>query len=180
MTSYHLKKVDIPDSWSDVQEFCDWYIKNDMPIHFGIDTEIYCSDDATSVCLFRKNNFQVELYLVHANPLVNIHEHPNVEVIKLAIEDGIGRASEILKMGMSHGVGARASDKKKGFPLLAFQHWKKSTPSTVAAAWKGKTVGPKHEALIKRFYPHSLVLNGYADITKPSNYLEVLKNGTNP
>lgn len=179
MNQYNLNIINTPDSWKDVQEFCNWYMENNMPIQFGDHTEIFCSDDATSVCLFRKGFFQVELYLVHPEPLVNVHEHPNVEVIKLAINEGTGIPSSVLKNGMSHGVGMRVIGFEKGFPLLAFQHWKKDNPSTVAAAWKGKTVGPKHEKLIERFYPNSLILDGYADITKPRNYLEVLKNGTN-
>lgn len=179
MTIYKLPTLDIPKSWNDVQEFCDWYMENNMPIRFDSETEIFCSDDATSFCLFKHGNFQVEMYLIHPSPLVNMHEHPNVEVIKLPIHEGFGESSSVLKMGMSHGAGMRMVGAQKGFPLLAFQHWKKDKPSTVAAAWKGKTVGPKHEDLIRRFYPNALILNGYADITKPSNYLEVLKNGTN-
>lgn len=179
MAIYKFPTLEVPNSWNDAQEFCDWYMENNMPIRFNEHTEIFCSDDATSVCLFRQGNFQVEMYLIHPAPLVNVHEHPNVEVIKLPVHNGFGGSSPILKMGMSHGEGMRLEGLEKGFPLLAFQHWKKASPSTVAAAWKGKTVGPKHEALIRRFYPNALILNGYADITKPSNYLEVLKNGTN-
>lgn len=178
MKNYTLPNLDVPDTWQDVQAFCDWYISNDMPIRFQ-NSEVFLSDDATAVCLFKHGQFQVELYLLHPNPLIQIHEHPDVEVIKLRIIDNQAIAQGILFNGQSHGAGMRVEADKHGFPLLAFQHWKKSLPTTVASAWKGKTVGPKHEDLIKRFHPNALVLDGYADITKPNNYLEVLKNGTN-
>jgi hypothetical protein len=32
--------------------------------------------------------------------------------------------------------------------------------------WKGPTVGPLQEALIKRFNPDAYVVDGYADITR--------------
>jgi hypothetical protein len=165
MKSYVLPTLNIPDTWINVQAFCDWYMENNMPTRIPNDVEIFCSDDATAVCLFRHGQFQVELYLV--------------EVIKMNIIDNVAIAENTLQMGQSHGDGMRRKGDLKGFPLLAFQHWKFDKPSTVASAWKGKTVGPKHETLIKKFHPNSLILNGYADITKPSNYLEVIKNGTN-
>lgn len=179
MKKYTLPKLNIPDTWTNVQVFCDWYMENNMPIRIPIDAEIFCSDDATAVCLFRHDQFQVELYLVHPEPIVQVHEHPYVEVIKMNIYDDVAIAEKILQMGQSHGDGMRRKGDLKGFPLIAFQHWKFDKPTTVASAWKGKTVGVKHESLIKRFHPNALILNGYADITKPSNYLEVLKNGTN-
>jgi hypothetical protein len=179
MKSYKLPTLNIPDTWINVQAFCDWYMENNMPTRIPSEAEVFCSDDATAICLFRHGQFQVELYLVHPKPLVQIHEHPYVEVIKMSIVDGVAIAENTLQMGQSHGDGMRRKGDLKGFPLIAFQHWKFDKPTTVASAWKGKTVGLKHEALIKRFHPNSLILNGYADITKPSNYLEALKNGTN-
>lgn len=179
MKTYVLPTLNIPDTWINVQSFCDWYIENGMPTRIPSDAEVFCSDDATAICLFRHGQFQVELYLVHPQPLVQLHEHPYVEVIKMSVVDGVAIAENVLHMGQSHGDGMRRKGDLKGFPLIAFQHWKFDKPTTVASAWKGKTVGVKHEALIKRFHPNSLILNGYADITKPSNYLEALKNGTN-
>jgi hypothetical protein len=179
MKNYTLPKIEIPDTWINAQAFCDWYMDNGMPFR-PPNNEVFLSDDATATCLFRHNQFQVELYLIHPTPLIQLHEHPNVEVIKLRLFKDDAIATDTLMMGQSHGDGMRSEANDKGFQLLAFQHWKKDKPTTIASAWKGKTVGPKHEALIKRFHPNALVLDGYADITKPSNYLEVLKNGTNP
>jgi hypothetical protein len=78
-------------------------------------------------------------------------------------------ASETLVTGETHGVGINFKDREVvggGFGLLAFQKWKDGlTPTTVAARWKGPTVGPMQEALIRRLTPDAVVIDGYADTT---------------
>lgn len=170
MKLYQLPLIKIDKEWENVTEFCDWYIENNLPMNIPKNYEIFLSDDATAVTLFRHSNFQVEMYLIHPYPKVPIHEHPGVEVIKVRLyyeEDHIrAEASDVLRNGQSHGVGMRLEREDKGFVLLAVQHWKDQKPSTVAATWKGKTVGPLQENLIRRFHPESLILDGYADISK--------------
>lgn len=156
----------IPDTWNNVEEFADWWIKSGMPLIIPDSVEVFLSDDATSVALFRKNRFQVELYLIHPNPIVPLHEHPGVEVIKVRL---YGKKypylSNTLKNGESHGAGIRLDAESKGYPLLAIQHWLDRDPETIAAMWKGDTVGPKQESLIKRFNPNAYIKDGFADIT---------------
>ncbi len=173
----------IPEEWPDVRAFADWWCASGWPILPPEGAEVFLSDDATAFCLFRRGRFQVEFYMIHPNPLLQEHEHPGVEVIKMRI-DGVyapakgafelppqwGSMSPILKRGQAHGSGARTFGERLGFPLLAFQHWQDHEPSTVAAAWKGETVGPKQEDLIRRFFPNAWVERGYADITKPADY----------
>lgn len=177
--TYTLPTLDIPDSWKTVEEFCDWYIENSLPIMFPSNIEIFTTDDATSVCLFRKGQYQVEFYLIHSKPKIPIHEHPNVDAIEVRLRN-TGRTifvNEILRKGQSHGPGIRMEADVKGFPLLSIQKWDEGfEPITISTRWKGKTVGPLHDDLIKRFYPDTLVLDGYADVTKPKDYLEKLKN----
>ena len=73
--------------------------------------------------------------------------------------------STVLYKGESHGAGIKLEAETKGFPLIAFQHWLDREPNTIASMWKGNTVGPKQDALIKRFNPDAYVKDGYADIT---------------
>lgn len=173
---------EIPETWISLESFCDWYIDNGLPICPPKDTPVYISDDATSVCLFRKGQFQAELYLIHPSPMIQMHEHPDVNVIKIYLEGSntfevIGQAKEVIRNGISHGVGRRQTETPNGFPLLALQHWHpKLNPSTVAAAWKGKTAGPKHEELIRKLVPNAFVIDGYADTTKTMAYLEEFNN----
>lgn len=183
MKRYNLNFITNP-KWKSVGEFCNWYIENGMPMRPPKFTEVFLSDDAAAICLFRCGQYQVESYLVYPEPLVQIHEHPGVEVIKVRIfsndSDGFALASDILHAGEGHGAGFRLEGEGNGFLLLAVQKWDDTlTPTTVAARWKGKTVGPKQEALIKRLYPDSLVVPGYADVTKTMDYLKELKNVAN-
>jgi|688.fasta_scaffold562966_2 hypothetical protein len=190
MQTFPCPLTSIPDNWDSVTDFMNWYMENNMPFVPPNDHEIYVTDDAASVCFFRKGQFQVELYLIHPLPLVQMHEHPNVDVIKMRVlpfEDENNTKipkpwatpAEVLKTGQAHGAGFRVEALDKGFPLFAIQHWKTEKPTTVAAAWKGKTVGPKHEALIKRLNPNAFVVEGYADTTKTMDYLMELRNAKN-
>ncbi len=159
----------IPETWNNVEEFGRWWIKAGMPIMFPEGAEVFLSDDATAICLFRKGRFQVELYLIHPQPRVPVHEHPGVEVIKVRLNSRkYPFLSETLRDGNSHGSGIRSESEERGYPLLAIQHWTTREPTTVASMWKGETVGPKQEALIKRFNPDALVREGWADITTKS------------
>lgn len=159
----------IPETWNSTEEFAKWYVENGIPFMPPKDVEVFLSDDATAFCMFRKGQFQVELYLVHPNPLVPTHEHPGVEVIEVAITESVVNLIPVLKNGQSHGSGIREKASKVGYPLISIQRWHpKLTPTTVAAQWKGETVGTKHETLIKRFNPDAYMIDGYADITRTS------------
>jgi len=180
MKTCKLPSLNIPDSWENVESFCDWYVENNMPLRFPKIPEVFLSDDATAICLFRHGQFQVELYDIHPNPLVQLHEHPGVEVMKVRFQDDNAIVFSTLRKGQSHGAGFRLEGEEVGFPLMAVQHWVNGEkPTTVAAQWKGKTVGPLHEDLIRRFHPNALVINGYADITRTMDYLKEVKNVAN-
>jgi len=160
----------IPESWNSLQEFSDWWVSNGMPIIFPVDPEVFLSDDATAICLFRKGRFQVELYLIHPKPMVPTHEHPGVQVIKVRMGKELGALfSGVLQRGESHGSGMKLEAEQKGFPLFAIQYWEDREPTTIASMWKGNTAGPKHEAIIKRFNPNCFIENGYADVTRNSD-----------
>jgi len=157
----------IPDTWKNVEDFADWWFRNGMPIKFQDSSEVFLSDDATSIALFRKGRFQVELYLIHPNPTVPVHEHPDVEVIKARLDGKkYPYLSNTLHNNEAHGAGLVLEAEDKGYPLLAIQHWLTRDPTTIASMWKGNTVGPKQESLIRRFNPDAYIVEGYADITR--------------
>ncbi len=159
--------------WKTTEEFAKWYIDNNLPFQPPPGVEVFISDDATAFCMYRNGQFQVELYLVHPQPSVPTHEHPGVEVIEVAVTNTIVNMIPVLKNGQSHGSGIREKANKVGYPLVSIQQWHpKLAPTTVAAQWKGKTVGPKQEALIRRFYPDAYIKDGYADVTRKNNELE--------
>jgi len=163
----------IPDTWLSTEEFVKWYIDNKTPFMPPPNVEIFRTDDATSFCMFRKGQFQVELYLIHPQPNVPTHEHPFVEVVEVAVTNTTIDIIPVLKNGQSHGTGIREKANIIGYPLISIQRWHpKVLPTTVSVQWKGNTVGPIHEQLIKRFHPDAYIIDGYADVTRTKNELE--------
>ncbi len=164
------KDLPFPNMWANFKDFAEGWMHTGRPIIFPSNPEVFVSDDATAVSLFRKGRFQVEMYLIHPHPKVPEHEHPDVEVIKMRLGNTkTPIMSGVLHNGEAHGAGMRMEAEKLGFPLIAFQHWLTREPTTIASMWKGPTVGPLQEALIKRFNPDAYVVEGYADITRTSN-----------
>jgi hypothetical protein len=163
-----VANLEVPENWESVTEFGVWWVQAGMPIRFPVGAEVFRTDDATAVSLFRHGQFQIELYLIHPHPQLQDHEHPGVEVIKVRMgnnNETVG-FTDALADGKSHGAGVRLEAETIGFPLIAIQHWKTREPITIAAMWKGKTVGPMQENLIRRFHPDAYVIDGYADITR--------------
>lgn len=163
-----VANLEVPETWNNVTEFGVWWVKVGMPIRFPIGAEVFRTDDATAVSLFRQGRFQIEMYLIHPHPQLQDHEHPGVEAIKVRMGNNnevIG-FTDALTEGRSHGAGVRLEAETTGFPLIAIQHWTTRDPITIAAMWKGKTVGPMQENLIRRFHPDAYVIDGYADITR--------------
>lgn len=166
-----ISKADVP-KFSALEDFAAWYVESGFPRLAPERTEVFLSDDATATCLFRCGRFQVEMYMIHPNPVVPLHEHPGVENIE--IPDFLGThiskerlASLVQKSGEAHGDTIRQRAESAGYPLLSIQRWDDGiTMSTIGARWKGNTAGPKHEALIRRFNPNALVYTGYADVTR--------------
>jgi hypothetical protein len=163
-----VHNLEVPETWENVTEFGVWWVNAGMPIRFPEKAEVYRTDDATAISLFRQGRFQIELYLIHPHPQLQDHEHPGVEVIKVRMgnnNETIG-FTDPLTDGRVHGAGVRLEAESVGFPLLAIQHWKTREPTTIASMWKGKTVGPMQENLIRRLNPGAYVVDGYADITR--------------
>lgn len=159
--------------WKTTEEFAQWYVDNGLPFKPPVGVEVFLSDDATAFCTYREGQFQVEIYAVHPQPNVPMHEHPGVEVIEVAVINGCVNLIPVLKNGQSHGTGIREKANVAGYPLVSIQRWHpKLTPTTVAAQWKGQTAGPKHEALIRRFHPDAYIIDGYADITRRKDELD--------
>jgi hypothetical protein len=157
----------IPDTWTSTEDFAKWYVDNNTPFLPPVGTEVFMSDDATAFCMFRKGQFQVELYLVHPQPFVPEHEHPMVEVVEVAVTDTTVNLVPVLKNGQAHGTGIREKANVAGYPLISIQRWHpKLVPTTIAAQWKGKTAGVMHESLIRRFHPDAYIIDGYADVTR--------------
>lgn len=147
----------IPDTWSNVQDFARWYFENKKPMLVPWDAQVVRIENASSIPLFRKGNFQVEMYLVYAGYDIPKHSHPDMDVVTVILgggevcgmpHPGFGTGIETGKMqfnpaGQPHSFEARAG----GFAMLSIEHWKQGKPSSAARNWKGPDIGEMHKTL---------------------------------
>jgi hypothetical protein len=178
----YFSKINIPDDWSSLEEFVDWYLDSRMPLMIPWDAEVIVSDDAAAVSIFRKGNYQVEFYLEFPRMYIREHCHPRMEVIVMDLGGGKlapkshmntsslwGKIYETLKPGDYHG-GETAGALGNGFITLAFQRWENPEEMTSAAVqWKGKIQGPRQAELIKRKKKNAIVEDNYADVTNDTS-----------
>lgn len=174
----YYKDLVIPDDWDTLEDFVDWFVNSKYPIIIPWNAEVRRTDDATTICLFRKGQYQVEIYLIYPGYMIQPHEHPGVEVItmnmgggKRGIENDIGSSSiagtlsSKLLSGEIHG-GESSTLFSDGYVLFSFEKWSTDIKMTSAAIhWKGPTAGPLHDVLIEKYYPGSVTEPGYADVT---------------
>lgn len=173
----YFSNIQIPDDWANLEEFADWYLDNRMPLMIPYNAEVSRTDDAVAVCLFRKGNYQVELYLEYAGMWIRPHAHPRMEVITMQLgggsiwpadKCGVSKSWGILETkltpGNVHG-GDQGVQVGNGFVTFAFQRWENPEEmSSAAAQWQGELQGPYHGELIKRKHKNALVLDNYADV----------------
>lgn len=154
--------LNIPSTWENVQQFAIWYMNARMPFLIPFDAEVFRTDDATSITVFRKSDFQVELYLHSPGYAIKPHCHPDVDVVTMTLGGGknCGEAHPVHGTGVNIGrmnftpageYHQSTNTDHDGFAVLAFQHWKNGLVKRKASAavqWEGVTAGPIHDALI--------------------------------
>lgn len=150
--------VEAPD-FKNLRHFVDWWMEHkpyDVPLG-----EIYITDDASSFPIFRKDNYQVELYIINnfTRGLVYTHSHPGVELIQIRLSDedttneAFGQYS-YLKNGDFHGVTSTPDSDVIKVVFLAFEKWLEGTqPTSVAIQYRGRVAGDLQKNLIEKYYP---------------------------
>lgn len=169
-----LANVKVPEDWGTLEEFTQWYLDAGMPWAIPASSRTIFTDNAASLILFRKGAYQVELYLIKDGTDIPMHEHPNMEVIQMVllnryrstsdphdVDPLFGKTTPKLYPGDYHG--SADGEVTNTFCLLTFEKWLKYEPGTASSEWKGRTVGPLHDALIKGIHPNATVVNGTAD-----------------
>ena len=173
---HYYSNLYIPENFDNLEHFMLWYLDNGLPIIPPKDADIFYVEDASTVSIFRHKNYQVEFYIVHPNSKFALHSHPGVDLINFfttnkaftTTSSGRLNASSIwgtktlLMDGQEH---ADIADSSSGYTMLAFEYWKLGKPTSVTVKWKGKTVSPRHDALIEKYYPGAVLYPGYADTT---------------
>ena len=173
----YFANLAVPSSWTNVDEFADWYMAAGMPMMIPSNAQVFCADVATSISLFRRGRFQVELYLMHPEATTPIHAHPGMDSLIVQLGGGSvsgtdavtglseewGMKGGVLYSGNKHG-GKDLEVSTGGCAMLTFEHWPEGVEVTSAAIlWSGATTGPQQDALIKRFLPKAYVSPGMAD-----------------
>lgn len=162
----YFSHLNIPDAWDSLHALKDWYLEQRMPMIIPEGSPVYVTNNATAIVLFRRGNFQVELYITHGEEVLSDHSHPRMEVLTMPIggcDNNIwGVFSPVLVEGQSHS----AAFDEGGLVFLTFEKWENKAEMTSAAVnWKGETSGDVHDALIRKYHPNAVVHNNYADVT---------------
>jgi hypothetical protein len=171
--------VDHPGDWATVEDFMQWFMSRGMPLAIPWNAEVTMSDDATAICIYRNAQYQVELYIIHPGEIVQMHGHPGLEVVTMTLGGGRlgerqanglssmwGEYTPTLREGQVHG-GREIGATSIGHALLSFQKWADGLEVLSASTqWRGRTAGPKQEALILKRNPFAVAQPGYADITR--------------
>jgi len=152
--------------WQTVEEFRDWYCAAGMPIRPPFLNPVFHTDNAMSLCLFRKGKFQVELYIAEPNSTSPPHTHPGVESAFVYLTGNIqsnleGRDNPDVQQwqkpqqdgthmlfksrvsspdGIPHWLGIGP----EGGAFLSFEYWKDKEPVSVTVNWDGELVGDEH------------------------------------
>ena len=157
--------VDVPETWASLEDFANWYLDQRLPYQIPANAELFRTDDASALCVFRHGQFQVELYFIDDVFRVKAHAHPGVEVLQLSmVSPGLpfGSPMNHIRSGEFHGGRGRPDDPSLPGSILAFERWDEGLPpTTVAARWHGPLVGPLHRAIVTRFYPDAKIVDGY-------------------
>ena len=156
--------------WSNVHEFKDWWFHSNKPIKPPFDMPTFSTGIAYSLCLYRKDQFQVELYIIKPDSTAPSHSHPNVDSVFVYLggnlefgkEDGtfddLSMHQESKPNGVHKlfGVTAEAMDGsihsvrafKEGGAFLSFEHWKDRKPDSVIFNWQGAPDSDRHQQIL--------------------------------
>jgi len=157
----------------ELEKFCDWFLK-EMPVLGAVPFAGAVSkvQDVTSILLFRKDQFQVQMFAVPEGTIIPEHTHPNVDSIEVYVGGNIhfshsGKyvypADQLrpmdgpLKLPFKRGMTIRVRPNdvhggvfgEGGGVFLSVQHWLNGVqPHCVSADYDGITMGDDHLAKV--------------------------------
>jgi hypothetical protein len=121
------------------------------------------TDNTTSVPLFRKFPYLVEMHLIHPGCSIPEHCHPGTEVIVMMIGGGNNSVAEWgdFKRKLSPGEYYKFGDFNKsnnGYVFMTFSKWpdgwleqQHNFGAGISTQWQGNTTGPLHDQFINKF-----------------------------
>jgi len=156
-----------------LESFKNWYLAQKPTIKFCVpfDNPLMFIDGISGLTLYRKNNFQVQLFICEPNINIPKHIHPNIDSFELFLygmkfthsektiidsDMALKENNEIpfyyyqtirVKPDDWHG----GTSSKNGGAFISIQHWLNNTkPTHVSDDWQGNVVGNKHKQQLER------------------------------
>jgi hypothetical protein len=155
-----------------VEEFAKWWLSKGGPIRPPFKNPIFFTEMTSSLCIYRVENFQIELYIVKPNMDCPFHSHPGVDSLfmyltgnlQFGTSTGTFLENEEYQVEGVHGAhkllgavdyaldGSKHAVKtgKEGGSYLSFEKWNLGSPDSVAVNWIGDTVGNEHTSIINK------------------------------
>lgn len=156
-----------------LEKFCSWFLKK-MPVIGAVPFQGAVSkvEDVTAILLYRKDQFQVQMFAVPEGTIIPEHTHPNVDSIEVYVggnirfshsgkyvypEDQLYALSGPLGCAFKRGTTIRVHPNdvhggvfgEGGGVFLSVQHWLNGVkPHCVAADYSGTTMGEHHLAQV--------------------------------
>ena len=152
----------------DLSYFADWYLNSGdiQRIYTPFKNPLLFIEGVSGVVLYRKDNFQVELFICQPNTVIPEHTHPDVDSYELflygmkfthsgetvidseqALEEIEGMPSyayQTIRVRPNDPHGGTAS--KNGGSFISIQKWLNGVePTHVSSNWDGDTMGNKHK-----------------------------------
>jgi len=118
----------------DLSYFADWYLNSGdiKRLYTPFKDPLLFIEGVSGVVLYRRDNFQVELFICQPNTVIPEHTHPDVD------------SYECFLYGMKFTHGGTAS--KNGGAFISIQKWLNGVePTHVSSNWDGDTMGDNHK-----------------------------------
>ena len=156
----------------ELTDFLEWYMEQGVSPFVPFKKSLHFVEGLTSLCIYRQNQFQVELVTVTPDTYIPPHTHPNVDSYEVSLRgmEFYLEGKTILPMWFANQLdkksGLSAAHHKKvrvlpssehsakagpeGGCFLSVQHWLNGVePSAVGMDWKGGScMGDTHDQQI--------------------------------
>jgi hypothetical protein len=157
--------------WNEVEAFKDWWMAAGCPIKPPFEYPIHITDMAYALTIYRKGQYQIELYICKPNTQTQVHAHPGIESLSVYLTGNLSFAKDgapfpdlsayqkegsngtHLLLGKSletvNGTPHALKVNEEGGSFLLFQRWSHKKPRSVAVEYDGVTLGHKHDKQIE-------------------------------
>jgi len=155
----------------DLKEFKNWYLKNNL-INVPYNNPIMFIDGISGITIYRKDQFQVQLFICEPNVIIKEHSHPNIDSYEMFLwgmefthkgktiinkqmalleRNNMPRCSNwTLRIKQNELHGGQSSN--KGGAFISIQKWLNNIkPSHVSEDWTGDILGNKHKEQLRRY-----------------------------